>query len=103
MVEIAFIVLMKDSDSNKDRTYLEIKNLKLTVVAVTDYQNAIQIAKELYSKGITIIELCGGFGHIGTAEIVKAVPRAKIGVVRFDIHPSMDNKGGDSLFLGDEI
>lgn len=45
------------------------------------------------------IELCGGFGAAGTARIAKAVEgKAAVGAVRFDIHPGLGNRSGDTLF-----
>ena len=51
------------------------------------------------SQGIAAIELCGGFGINGTAQIKAAVPATvAVGVVRFDGHPGLDNQSGDALF-----
>ena len=50
--------------------------------------------------GCGAIELCGGFGIQGTALIDKAVAgKARVGAVRFDLHPGLDNKSGDEIFL----
>ena len=49
--------------------------------------------------GCGAIELCGGFGIRGTYMIEQAVlGKARVGAVRFDIHPGLDNKSGDDLF-----
>ena len=46
-----------------------------------------------------LYEVITGFGTAGTARIAQAVAgKAAVGVVRFDIHPGLDGKSGDSLF-----
>lgn len=49
--------------------------------------------------GCGAIELCGGFGIRGTYLVEQAVNgKARVGAVRFDLHPGLDNKSGDELF-----
>lgn len=73
--------------------------VELTAVAVNDYDEAVAVCRALVEDGVTAFELCGGFGHIGTAEVAEAVgDRAAVGVVRFDHHPGLDFKSGDDLF-----
>lgn len=49
--------------------------------------------------GCSAIELCGGFGIRGTYLVQEAVKgRARVGAVRFDLHPGLDCKSGDELF-----
>jgi len=72
----------------------------MNIMAVKDIEQAEEEAKKLVAKGTKVIELCGGFGHQGTARIVKAVNgKAKIGVVRFDCHPALNGKSGDDIYL----
>ena len=53
----------------------------------------------LHSIGVSAIELCGGFGIRGTYMVEQAVwGKARVGAVRFDLHPGLDNKSGDDLF-----
>lgn len=74
--------------------------VELTTMGVVDCAEAIAISKELVEGGVQAIELCGGFGHLGTAKIVEAVgDKAVVGVVRFDKHPGLGNQSGDSLYL----
>jgi hypothetical protein len=99
MAGIAFIVLADQSDPAEHRTVLQTPVYDLTVVAVPDYQAAVQVAKELFSEGIEIIELCGGFGNLGTAEVAQVVPKAHLGVVRFDGHPGLGGASGDAHYM----
>jgi hypothetical protein len=98
MAGIAFIVLARGSVPEENRVVLRTPAFDMTVVAVPDYVAAIQVAKELFTSGINTIELCGGFGMIGTAEVARAVPGAQIGVVRFDGHPGLGGESGDAHF-----
>ena len=63
------------------------------------YEQGVEAAKEMVEAGCGAIELCGGFGIRGTYMIEQAVlGKARVGAVRFDIHPGLDNKSGDDLF-----
>lgn len=95
----AFIYIAPENDPKKHFAEIDSPVIKLSVVGVVDYNQAEQVAKELVAKGIEAIELCAGFGHEGTARIVKAVEgKALVGVVRFDLHPAFNHQSGDKLF-----
>jgi len=98
-LKAAFIFLSPSADGEKDKTVIKTQEVELTTVGVADYAMAEAVAVKLADEGIGAIELCGGFGHEGTARMVKAVGgRAVVGVVRFDIHPGLGNQSGDGLF-----
>jgi hypothetical protein len=98
MAGIAFMVLANQANPKEHRTVLKTPAYDLTVVAVPDYAAAIEVSKQLFAEGIDTIELCGGFGHVGTAEVSRAVPGAKVGAVRFDFHPGLNFESGDKHF-----
>jgi hypothetical protein len=100
-LKAAFIFVAPEADPKTNRQWVKTKEVEVLTVAVKDYAQAVDLAKELVqSEGIKAIELCGGFGHQGAALIQKAVAgKAAVGVVRFDIHPGLGNKSGDELFL----
>lgn len=98
-LKAAFIFVAPEADYQKNRSVVETPVVDLTVVGVKDYAMAAAAAKELVDDGIAAIELCGGFGIIGTAEVKKAVgDKAVVGVVRFDNHPGLGFKSGDEMF-----
>ncbi|ABA87592.1 hypothetical protein Pcar_0332 [Syntrophotalea carbinolica DSM 2380] len=98
-LKAAFIFVAPGADPDKDRSVVATPEVELTVVGVSDYASAEKVAAALVAAGIVAIELCGGFGHAGTARIAKAVEgKAAVGVVRFDNHPGLDGKSGDSMF-----
>ncbi len=99
MLKAAFIFLAQGADPTKDISITKTPSVEVTTVAVVDYAQAVQVAKELCTQGIKAIELCGGFGNKGVAMITDAVGvDIPVGVVRFDIHPGLDNKSGDGIF-----
>ena len=99
MLKAAFIFVAGGADSQKDRAVTKTPTVELTAIGVKDYADAVSVAKELYKEGYGAIELCGGFGHKGTAMIVDAVEgKIPVGAVRFDIHPGLENQSGDKLF-----
>ena len=86
-------------DPANHRALVATPEVELTVVGAQNYAEAEEVAQNLVKEGIVAIELCGGFGHRGTARIVDAVEgKAAVGVVRFDCHPGLDGKSGDALF-----
>ncbi len=98
-LKAAFIFLAPETDPATHRAQVATPAVELTVVGVQNYAQAAEVARSLVDEGIVAIELCGGFGHVGTARIVEAVAgRAAVGVVRFDCHPGLDGKSGDALF-----
>jgi len=95
----AFIYIAPGNDPQVHRSFIDSPVIKLTVVGVKDYDQAVEIALELVESGTTAIELCAGFGNEGTARIAKAVgDKALVGVVRFDLHPAFNHQSGDKVF-----
>jgi hypothetical protein len=95
----AFIFVTADADAAKHRSVVETPTVKCTTVAVRNYAEAEEVAKQLLVEGVMAFELCGGFGHAGTARIAQAVSgKAFVGSVRFDSHPHLDCQSGDTRF-----
>ena len=98
-LKAGFIFVAPDADYQKNRAVVETPVVDLTVVGVKDYASAVAAAKQMVAEGIGAIELCAGFGVMGTAEVKKAVgDKAVVGVVRFDNHPGLGFKSGDEIF-----
>ena len=98
-LKAAFIFVAPQADPEAHRALVATPAVQLTVVGVQNYAEAEEVARNLVEEGIVAIELCGGFGHAGTARIVEAVAgKAAVGVVRFDCHPGLEGKSGDALF-----
>ena len=98
-LKAAFIFLAPGADARKHRSLIETPGVELMVVGVPDYSSAEALTAELIAEGVAAIELCGGFGHAGVARIALAAQgRAAVGVVRFDSHPGLEGKSGDTVF-----
>ncbi len=95
----AFIFIAPNAKSSVHKSVIDTGEVVLTTVGVNSYEDAAVVAKELADEGVTAFELCGGFGHKGTYLINEAIKgKGVVGVVRFDIHPGLDNKSGDEVF-----
>ena len=99
-LKAAFIFLAPHADSSRDRSVIKTEDVELYVVGCENYKKACEAAKDILKENISAIELCGGFGNLGAAEIVKAIDnKIPVGVVKFDIHPGLNNVSGDKIFI----
>ncbi|QGY41814.1 hypothetical protein GM415_17360 [Pseudodesulfovibrio cashew] len=97
-LKAAFIFVAPGGDPKQHRSWVLTEGVELLAVAVSGYDQAEELARDLVeNEGIAAIELCGGFGVAGTARIAAAVD-VPVGVVRFDVHPGLNNVSGDKLF-----
>mgnify|MGYP000539581548 CR=1 FL=1 len=98
VLKAAFIFVAPNANPKEHRSWVRTEAVELLAVAVSDYAQAESLARELVeNENISAIELCGGFGAVGTAQIAAAVD-VPVGVVRFDIHPGFNNASGDKIF-----
>lgn len=98
-VRSRFYLFSCRADYQKDYQTISTPEVNLTAIGAKDYNTAVKAAQFLVQKGVTAIELCGGFGIQGVAQIQAAVdPKIAIGVVRFDNHPGLNFQSGDQLF-----
>ncbi|MEW6266749.1 MAG: DUF6506 family protein [Thermodesulfobacteriota bacterium] len=98
-LKAAFIFVAPEADPAQHRAWVETPVVNLLAVGAKNYEEAAKLARELAGQGIQAIELCGGFGNLGTAKIVEAVGgKIPVGAVRFDIHPGLGGKSGDAIF-----
>ncbi len=99
MLNAAFIFIAPGANPATDRGVVETPSVCLHSIGVSTYEEAVEVAKEMADIGVSAIELCGGFGIRGTYMVEQAVwGKARVGAVRFDLHPGLDNKSGDDLF-----
>ena len=98
-LKAAFIFIAPEGDPVQHKSWVKTPMVELLAIAVKDYEGAVQLSKDLVAQGIKAIELCGGFGNVGTAKVVEAVKgQIPVGVVRFDAHPGLAFKSGDDIF-----
>jgi 2-keto-3-deoxy-6-phosphogluconate aldolase len=99
VLKAAFMFLAPNANPSQDNAWVKTDKVQVKIVAVHNYQQACEVTCSLIEEGITAIELCGGFGNQGVAEVTKATKgKAVIGVVRFDTHPGLNHVSGDVLF-----
>ena len=100
MLHAAFIFIAPEADPAAPRATVKTPEITLTSIGVSTFEEGAAAAKEMVDQGCTAIELCGGFGIKGTWIVEQAVHgRARVGSVRFDIHPGLDNRSGDEVFI----
>ena len=98
-LKAAFIFIAPNAEPSIHRSTIETDQVTLISVGVQSYESAVEEALRLTEDGVGAFELCGGFGHKGTAMVSEAVKgKAVVGVVRFDKHPGLDNTSGDEIF-----
>ena len=90
MFKCGFIYVAPNVDPEKARAFIPADEIEMTVVGCSNYEQAVQIAKDMVASGITAVELCAGFGFEGTAMIKKAIPGIPVGSVKFDFHPAFN-------------
>ena len=99
MLVAAFIFLANGANPETDRKTVNTPQVSLTAIGVPDYDSAVKVAVEMADTGCEAIELCGGFGNKGTFLVSEAVKgKARVGTVKFDIHPGLDNMSGDDFY-----
>jgi hypothetical protein len=95
--EVVFMFWAEGADPVKHRADFELDSAILVAIGVKNYDQAASVAKDLVKEGAVAIELCAGFGNIGTARVAEAVKGVPVGVVKFDINPLMGGKSGDQV------
>lgn len=95
----AFIFIAPQGHPQQHRATVTTPEVEVITLAVSDYASACLAAEALVADGCTAIELCGGFGTDGVAQVARAVRgKAAVGVVRFDHHPGLGHRSGDEVF-----
>ena len=99
VMKAAFIFVAPEGNPDQHQAVVSTPEVELSVFATRNYAEAAQLAQKLVEEGIIAIELCGGFGAEGVAQISRAVAgKAAVGVVRFDHHPGLGHRSGDEIF-----
>jgi len=98
-LKAAFMFIAAQGNPQQHFATVTTPDVEVITVAVSDYAQACAAAKELVGMGCVAIELCGGFGAEGVAQVSRSVRgQAVVGVVRFDHHPGLGHRSGDEVF-----
>jgi hypothetical protein len=94
-----FLGANEDSDPDKEMKVTKTRSGGCITVPVHNYGQAEEVCRKLANENLFAIELCGGFGDLGTARVVRAVEgKVPVGVVQFDLHSLFPEKGVDPVF-----
>ncbi len=100
MNQFLFLFAAPDKEASKCRSKVEFSGNILHIAGSSSYEEAVETAQKYAAEGVSVIELCAGFGNKGVAMISDAVGSGVlVGVVRFDVHPAFGNKSGDDVGL----
>lgn len=84
MSQTVVIHPLPDADPEKDRIVFEGGGHRVTLVAVPDEADAATVADRLIQEGAGLVELCGGFGPVGAAEVIAGVgPETPVGAIGY--------------------
>jgi hypothetical protein len=65
-------------------TVVDTGSCRTVLLGVPDVDSGVRLAPRLVSEGVQMIELCGGFGPVGTARLLNAIQfRVPVGVVNY--------------------
>jgi hypothetical protein len=99
MKRIVVFMFVSTLITEPQRTEIDMGSALMIMVGVRDYKMACEEAVKLAAEGAVLVELCGGFGTIGHAQVTEAVyGKVPVGVVRFDNHPGYAGDTGDNKF-----
>jgi predicted polyphosphate/ATP-dependent NAD kinase len=71
--KFGFIVTGAGLDAARNRMVMSSAAFEMIAVGVSEAEQGIEVARQLVSEGVQLIELCGGFGPIWTGRIIEAV------------------------------
>lgn len=74
--KFGFIVTGEGLDPATHRMEMRSASFTMVAVGVADAAGAPSVARAMVAEGIELIELCGGFGPLGTADVLRAIDRA---------------------------
>jgi len=79
-----FIVKHADLDMFKHHARLQSETFDMAIAGVSDVLHAQLVAQEMITKGVQLIELCGGFSQEDAQSIREAIQHhIPVGVVHY--------------------
>ena len=73
LVRFGFIVTGAGLDPVRDRCVMTSDHFQMVAVGVPNASAGPDVARCLVAEGVQLIELCGGFGPVGTAAVLAAI------------------------------
>jgi hypothetical protein len=79
-----FIVKSADLEMFKHHSRLHSENFDMSIAGVADVAQAQMVAQEMITKGIQLIEMCGGFSAEDAQSVREAInDHIPVGVVQY--------------------
>lgn len=84
LTRFGFIVTGTGLDPARHRQVMASGEFQMTTVGVATVDQALPVACDLVDSGVQLLELCGGFGPVGTARVLEAIGhRVPVGAVGY--------------------
>jgi len=76
LTSFGFIVTGQGLDPSQHRMEMRSSTFTMLAVGVSHVDQAPAVAQAMVTRGVQLIELCGGFGATGTARVLEAIGHA---------------------------
>lgn len=73
LTKFGFIVTGSGLDPAKHRMVMQSDRFEMIAVGIDDPAAGPAAARALVDEGIELLELCGGFGPVWTAQVIEAI------------------------------
>ncbi|MCV6611847.1 MAG: DUF6506 family protein [Amphritea sp.] len=84
LARYGFIVKSADLEMFKHHARLQSENFDMSVAGVSDVSQAQLVAQEMITKGVQLIEMCGGFTPEDAQSVRDAInDHIPVGVVQY--------------------
>lgn len=76
LTRFGFIVTGAQLDAARHRVTMRSPAFEMIAIGVAHPGQGAEAAQSLVREGVQLIELCGGFGPVGTAQVIAAIAGA---------------------------
>lgn len=84
LTHFGFIYTAPGADPAEHTRVVDTGSCRTVLVGVTTPDQTLPVVEQLVADGVQLIELCGGFGPVGTARVIEAVRgRVPVGSVGY--------------------
>ncbi|WP_375788025.1 DUF6506 family protein [Bradyrhizobium sp. Pha-3] len=73
LTKFGFVVTGGGLDPTQHRTVMKSDHFEMIAIGVSEPSQGLAVAEELVGEGVQLLELCGGFGPVWTAQVIEAI------------------------------